>query len=292
MRKLAILFFVLFLSFGLAGCGVTITPEHSTGVLGQEVASCVLRVHFLDVGQGDCILVQFPNGQNMLVDAGKNDSAGTIIEYLQAMGITSLDYLVGTHPHEDHIGSLDQVIMRFPAGKVFLPKATATTRTYRDLLEAIAGKGLKVTTAKAGVSILDEEGLSVRVLAPLSSSYEDLNNYSAVIKITYGEISFLLTGDAEAESEKEILESSAEIRADVLKVAHHGSSTSTTPAFLSMVKPEYAVISLGADNEYNHPHATTLTKLKKSGANILRTDEKGTIVFTTDGKSIKVETEK
>ncbi len=292
MKRLSILLLILFLAFGLAGCGLTTPPEQSNGLSEREVSPGALRVHFLDVGQGDCILVQFPKGRNMLVDAGKNDSAVAIIDYLEARGIARLDYLVGTHPHEDHIGSLDTVIQEFPVGEILLPKVTANTRTFRELLEAIAGKGLQVTTAKAGMNILEEEGLSVKVLAPIGSSYNDLNNYSAVIKITYREVSFLLEGDAESESEKEMLNSGADVRADVLKVGHHGSNSSTSPAFLSMVKPEYAVISLGADNDYHHPHPTTLAKLKKAGVDILRTDERGTIVFTTDGKDINVETVK
>ncbi|MDD4238436.1 MAG: ComEC/Rec2 family competence protein [Desulfotomaculaceae bacterium] len=290
MKRLSVLLLIILLSLGLAGCGVTIAPEQSSGVLGQELSPGSMRVHFLDVGQGDCMLVQFPNGQNMLVDAGKNDSAETIMDYLEANGIARLDYLVGTHPHEDHIGSLDKVIQEFPVGEILLPKVTASTRTFRDVLEAIADKGMQVTTAKAGVNILEEEGLSVKLLAPLGSSYEDLNNYSAVIKLTYREVSFLLEGDAEAESEKEMLNSGADVRADVLKVGHHGSNTSTSLSFLNMVKPKYAVISLGEGNVYHHPHPTILTKLKNAGAEILRTDERGTIVFTTDGKDIKVET--
>lgn len=292
MKKLSILILIILLSIGLAGCGATVPLEQPNGVSGQGLSQGVLSVHFLDVGQGDCMLIQLPNGQNMLVDAGKDDSADTIVDYLEARGIARLDYLVGTHPHEDHIGALDTVIQKFPVGEILLPKATTNTRTYRNLLEAIAGKGMQVTTAKAGVNILEEEGLSVKVLAPLGPSYEEINNYSAVIKITYRDVSFLLEGDAEAKSEKEMLKSGAEVRADVLKVAHHGSNSSTSPAFLSMVKPKYAVISLGADNEYHHPHPTTLAKLKKAGADILRSDERGTIVFTTDGKDIKVETVK
>jgi len=292
MKRLSILLLIILLSIGLAGCGATVPPEQSNEVSGQGVFTGALRVHFLDVGQGDCILVQFPNGRNMLVDAGKNDSAGTIMDYLKARGIAKLDYLVGTHPHEDHIGSLDTVIQKIPVGEILLPKVTTNTRTYRELLEAIAGKGMQVTTAKAGVNILEEEGLSVKVLAPLGSSYEELNNDSAVIKITYREASFLLEGDAEAESEKELLANGADLRSDVLKVGHHGSNSSTSPAFLSAVKPKYAVISLGVDNEYHHPHPTTLAKLKKAGTELYRTDEKGTIVFTTDGKDIKVETVK
>lgn len=292
MKRLSILLLVIFLTFCLAGCGVSTPTKQSDGVLGQEVSPGTLRVHILDVGQGDCILIQLPNGQTMLVDAGKNESATTITDYLQALKVTRLDYLVGTHPHEDHIGSLDQVIEKFAAGKILLPKVTANTKTFRELLETIDKKGLQVTTAKAGVNILEEEGLSVKVLAPLGSHYEDLNNYSAVIKITYREIAFLLTGDAEAASEKEIINGGANLKADVLKVGHHGSSSSTSLNFLNIVKPEYAVISLGADNEYHHPHPTTLSKLEKAGINILRTDERGTIVFTTDGKDLEVETVK
>lgn len=292
MKRLSVLLLVIFLTLCLAGCAVTTPPEQSGGVLGQHFSPGTMRVHFLDVGQGDCILIQLPNGQTMLVDAGKNESASTITDYLQALKVTRLDYLIGTHPHEDHIGSLDQVIEKFAAGEIFMPKVTANTKTFRELLEAIDKKGLQVTTAKAGVDILEEEGLSVKVLAPLGSNYEELNNYSAVIKITYREISFLLTGDAETASEKEIINSGGNLKADVLKVGHHGSSSSTSLDFLNRVKPEYAVISLGADNEYHHPHQATLNKLEKAGVNILRTDKRGTIVFTTDGKDLEVETVK
>jgi beta-lactamase superfamily II metal-dependent hydrolase len=292
MKRLSILLLIILLSFGLAGCGSTDQLKQSNPVAGPEVDSGALRVHFLDVGQGDCILVQLPNGRNMLVDAGKNDSADTILKYLKTQKVARLDYLIGTHPHEDHIGALDTVIQSLPVGEILLPKATTNTRTYQNLLEAIAGKGLQVTTAKAGVTLLEEEGLSVKLLAPVGSSYEELNNYSAVVKITYREISFLLAGDAQAESEEEMLKRGVDVRADVLKVGHHGSNTSTSSAFLGAVKPKYAVISLGAGNEYHHPHPTTLSKLKKAGVEVLRTDEKGTIVFTSDGKGFKVETVK
>jgi beta-lactamase superfamily II metal-dependent hydrolase len=251
-----------------------------------------LKVHFLDAGQGDSILIQFPNGRNMLVDAGKNNSAAGIIDYLKKNGINKLDYLVGTHPHEDHIGSLDAVIEHFQIGEVLLPRVTTNTRTFRDVLAAIKNKDLKITAAKAGVNILEDDNLSAKILAPNKSTYEDLNNYSAVIKIKYKEVAFLLTGDAEELSEKEILAGKADVRANVLKVGHHGSHSSTSPAFLKAVNPLYAVISAGAGNDYHHPHGETLKKLKQAGVKVLRTDEKGTIVFTTDGKEIALTTEK
>jgi len=251
-----------------------------------------LKVHFLDAGQGDSILIQFPNGRNMLVDAGKNNSAAGIIDYLKKNGINKLDYLVGTHPHEDHIGSLDAVIEHFQIGEVLLPRVTTNTRTFRDVLAAIKNKDLKITAAKAGVNILEDDNLSAKILAPNKSTYEDLNNYSAVIKIKYKEVAFLLTGDAEELSEKEILAGKADVRANVLKVGHHGSHSSTSPAFLKAVNPLYAVISAGAGNDYHHPHGETLKRLKQAGVKVLRTDEKGTIVFTTDGKEIALTTEK
>lgn len=246
-----------------------------------------LKVHFLDVVQGDCILVQFPGGQNMLVDAGKNDSANTIVSYLKKTGVSKIDYLIGTHPHEDHIGSMDTVIKTFQIGEVYMPRATTTTKTFRDVLAAIKDKGLKITTAKAGVNIMKADNLTADIIAPHKGEYESLNNHSAVIKITYDHVSFLLTGDAEEQSEFEMLASSVvSPKADVLKVGHHGSKSSTSAGFLQAVSPKYAVISVGANNDYHHPHKGTIDKLKKAGVEVLRTDEKGTILFVTNGKDI------
>ncbi|OPY58421.1 MAG: ComEC family competence protein [Pelotomaculum sp. PtaU1.Bin035] len=232
------------------------------------------------------------DGQNMLVDAGKNDSVDTIINYLKTNGVLKLDYLVGTHLHEDHIGSLDAVIKNFQIGKFLMPKVATNTQTFRDVLTAVKNKGLQINTAKAGVDIVDIDKLSVKILAPCNTAYEDLNNYSAVIKVKYGDVAFILTGDAEGLSESEILESKADIMAQVLKAGHHGSNSSTSLPFLNAVSPQYAVISVGAGNDYHHPHQITLEKLKKAGVNVLRTDEKGTIIFATDGKEIAVATEK
>ncbi len=290
MKKfLIILLTVLF----IAGCSkapadkVTTQQANSSAQTQETRKGPELKVHFLDVGQGDCIFVQFPGGQNMLVDAGKNDSANTIVSYLKKTGINKIDYLVGTHPHEDHIGSMDTVIKTFQIGEIYMPRATTTTKTYRDVLQAIKDKGLKITTAKAGVNILRADNLTADIIAPHKAEYESLNNHSAVIKITYDKVSFLLTGDAEKESEAEMLLSSAiNTKADVLKVGHHGSNSSTSPAFLELTAPKYAVISVGANNDYHHPHKVTLDKLKKAGVQVMRTDEKGTIVFTTDGKEI------
>lgn len=251
-----------------------------------------LKVHFIDVGQADCILIQAPTGENMLIDAGNNDDKDTIVSYLNAQGVKKIDVLVGTHPHEDHIGSLDTVIDTFDIGKIYMPKATTTTKTFEDVLTAVRNKGLKITAAVGGTSINFSPDTKVEVLAPNSNEYKDLNNYSAVIKLIYGNVAFLFTGDAEHISETEMLAQNYNLKADILKVGHHGSNSSTTESFLAAVKPSYAVISVGKGNDYGHPHKEVLSRLFEADIEVYRTDESGTVVFTTDGEKIEVKTDK
>ncbi|TYO97241.1 ComEC/Rec2 family competence protein [Desulfallas thermosapovorans] len=255
-----------------------------------EVLSGQLKVHFLDVGQADSILVQLPNNQNMLIDAGDNDDGDTIVDYLTGAGVEKIDYLVGTHPHADHIGGMDTVIKNFTIGRVYMPRVTTTTKTFEDVLAAIEYKGLNINTAKAGLKIIDDGNLQALILAPLGTEYEEMNNYSAVIKVTWGEVSFLFTGDAEEQSEREMLASGVSLQANVLKVGHHGSHSSTSAAFLQSVEPQYAVICVGAGNDYGHPHRETMARLQ--GVNVFRTDLDGTVVFVTDGREINVTTGK
>ncbi|MGI5921791.1 MAG: ComEC/Rec2 family competence protein [Syntrophomonadaceae bacterium] len=250
-----------------------------------------LKVHFIDVGQGDAILVQSPSGGNMLVDAGDNDHGETVVDYLRVHNVNSLDIVIGTHPHADHIGGLDTVIDSFPVKSVYLPRVTHTSKSFEDVLEAIDNKDLKINTARAGV-VLPLPGVQSSLIAPAAEKYEELNNYSAVIKITYGTKSFLLTGDAEDESEQQMINGGQNLQATVLKVGHHGSSSSTSYSFLQAVKPEYAVIMLGKDNSYGHPHKETLSRLSKAGIKILRTDKNGNIVISTDGEIIDVKTDR
>ncbi len=242
-----------------------------------------LVAHFIDVGQADSALLQLPNGQTMLIDAG-----GDVRDYIRNLGVRKIDYLVATHPHSDHIAFIDEVVQAFNIGTVYMPRISHTSSSFENMLLAIQKKGLKIKTAKAGVAVLDTDNLDIEIVAPATADYEDLNNYSAVIKVTYKDNALLFTGDAEELSENQI---TANIDADILKVGHHGSSTSSSKHFLDRVSPQIAVISCGADNDYGHPHKEVLQRLNKKNVEIYRTDEDGTIVITSDGENLSVECE-
>jgi competence protein ComEC len=248
-----------------------------------------MKVHFINVGQGDSILIQFHNDQTMLIDAGPDDS---VVSYLNQQGIKKINYLVATHPHADHIGGMATVVKTFDIEKVYMPRVSHTSQTYENVLLAVKEKRLRITSAKAGTEVFNQDGLKVDFVTPCGSSYSNLNDYSTVVKVQHGNTSFLLTGDAESESEQQMLSSGADLQADVLKVGHHGSNSSTTLSFLKAVSPKYAVISCGAGNQYGHPHQETLSKLASAGVQVYRTDNNGTIVFTSDGKTLTVETSK
>lgn len=232
-----------------------------------------LRVYCLDVGQGDSILIS-SNGKNMLIDASTNEMGGRVVDYLKKLGVTKIDYLVGTHPHEDHIGGLDNVIKNFDIGTIYMPKVATNTKTYEDVLDAISNKKLKVTTPKVGdtFNVGDAE---CEVMA-IGNNKEDLNSCSIVIKMEFDGVSYLFTGDAESSVEN--AREWPEI--DILKVGHHGSSTSSSANFLKQIKPKIALISCGTGNSYGHPHQKAIDRLTKIGAKIYRTDESETILVT------------
>ena len=255
---------------------VTVTP--TTSVNGT------LKVHYINVGQGDSILIQ-QGSKNMLIDTGTNASTNSLMAYLQSLNIKKIDVLVLTHPHEDHIGGADAVIKAFDIKTLYMNKVTTTTKTYKDVINAMISKGLKPTAPNAGDSFkLGSENCTI--LSPINTDYKDLNTYSIVIKLVYGNNKFLFTGDAQASNEEDMINKGYDLSADVLKVGHHGSDTSTTDAFLSKVNPKYAVISCGKDNDYGHPHKSTMDKLQAKGVSVYRTDESGTIVCTSNGKKI------
>ncbi len=252
-----------------------------------------VTVQFFDVDQGDCTLIT-ANGKHILIDAGENDQADRVVQYLKAAGVEKLDVVIGTHPHSDHIGGLDAVVNAFAVDKLILPKLadsqTPTTKTYLDLLNAIADKGLKVTRAKSGDTI-EIGGGRLEILGPVGE-YTDLNNMSVVARFVYDEASFWIAGDCSKEAEADLLSKKLVTPTNVYKVSHHGSNTATTAAFLKALAPDACVISLGADNSYGHPHQEVADRLKKSALTVYRTDLNGTVTAHTDGKTIRFTTEK
>ena len=253
-----------------------------------SAAQAQIAVHFVDVGQGDCAIVETPDG-NILIDAGTRQSENAIKRYIDGLGITEFAYAIFTHPHADHIGSAAALVEAYPIGSVIMPNAVSTSKTFDALLTAIEEKNCKVIEGKAGVH-LTLGALAVDLLAPCRD-YDDLNNMSVVARLTYGDGSFLFTGDAEALSETDMLAEGISA-CDVLKVGHHGSSTSSSEAFIEAVDPLIAVISVGEGNSYGHPHASTLDRLTARGTQILRTDLVGSITVTCDGTQYILETEK
>jgi beta-lactamase superfamily II metal-dependent hydrolase len=259
------------------------------GGSGPAPASGELKVSFIDVGQGDSILVQSPDGKNVLIDAGP--PGGGELAYLQGHGISKLDAVIATHPHADHIGEMPQIIGTLRPADVWTSGQSTTTNVYERMLDAIASSGAGYHEAKRGDTI-QVGSLAFSVLSPTGPDNGDLNNGSLVTRLQYGGISFLFTGDVQAEGEQGMLASGQNVQATVLKVAHHGSHTSSTMPFLEAVHPQEAVYSAGLDNNYGHPHQETLSNLVSVGATVYGTDVNGTVVVTTNGSGYSISTTK
>lgn len=267
--------------------------KENTGLSQKPASSAELSVHFIDVGQGDCTLIMC-EGHNMLIDAGESDQGKKVVEYLKAQNISRLDYVIGTHPHSDHIGGLRAVVESdIKIDKIIMPKIpdeqVPTSYTYTKLLKAIINKGLTVT--KADDSEFDLGCAVINTYTP-KKVYKNLNDYSVATKITHGGNSFLITGDLGKQSEKELINRGCNLSAKVLQAGHHGSRESSTKQFLGKVNPSYAVIQCGAGNSYGHPHDEALERIGKYAEKIYRNDKDGTIVFESDGKGMNINFEK
>lgn len=253
-------------------------------------------IRYIDVGNADCNLIQFPNGENMLIDGGNVSDGNDICTYLSSLGIQRLDYVVGTHPHEDHIGGLVDVINNFDIDTVYLPripdKYVPTTKVYQNLLTAIANKNLTVISPQPRDSIFagDAEVTFLSDINKIDSS--NMNDYSIVLKVDYGNNRFVFTGDAEACNEEDILNnfSKDELKCDVFKVNHHGSSTSNTKNWLEALNPKYAYIPCGEGNKYGHPHIETIRTLDSLNVEYYRADLDGTMIVTSNGNEISIQT--
>lgn len=280
-----------------------VSSSRSEGPENAAVELPGLGVYFLDVGQGDSALIRHSGKDGvwtMLIDTGEYAYADGLTDYLHDLGVERIDALVCSHPHTDHMGCMARIVQRFEIGAFYMPHVpedmVPTTSAYEALLNAVSDKKGLAATALNYATVIDcPESLFIEVLAPRTDAdWDDLNNWSGVIRLVYGETSFLFTGDAEAKSEKLILKDGEQyvwdLRADVLKCGHHGSKTSSSAKFLKAVNPAYAVISCGRDNDYGHPHEGTLEKLEKLGTKVYRTDEDGTVLAKSDGETIVWET--
>lgn len=282
-KILAIISTVTVLSF--AGCGAQKNNNISKSSAESEYSG--MSVTHLNVGQGDSELIQV-NGINMLIDAGTNAGANDLVKDLKNRGIKTIDIAIATHPHEDHIGGMDEVLENFDVKSFYAPKVAHTTKTYENMLKAVKNEGLKIKQIKEGTKIDLGKDTEVQVYSPVKSQYEELNNYSPVMKISYGQNSFMFTGDAESLVEKEILNENKDLKADVLKLGHHGSHSSSSEEFLKAVDPSIAIVSCAKDNKYGHPHKETMSNLKKAGITVYETFRDGDITISSNGKKLDV----
>lgn len=287
-----LIFILLFLILSISFCATPKNTNASSVVAPKQDKQTFnntnnqkeeLIVHYIDVGQGDSIFIELSNDETILIDAGEKEYGSVVANYIKKLGYDEITYLIGTHPHSDHIGGFLSIIKEFNIDNIYMPKVASNSLIYEEVLLAIKDKDLSIKSAKQNVDIIDTETLKVYFLAPVGE-YDNLNNYSAVLKLEYNDKSFLFMGDAEKEVENEIKNVTS---CDVIKVGHHGSNTSSTKSFINLVNPQYAVISVG-ENEYNHPNSSVIKRWGNSGAIVYRTDLYGNIVISTDGYNLNV----
>lgn len=279
--------------FGREGFG-----KENPAVTPAPIVQGSIELRFLDVGQGDSTLVRIPNGESyytMLIDTGEKKYAQALEDYLRELGISRIDMLVNSHPHADHMGGMAYLIRNFEIGEIFMPEIpdelTPTTAAFEDMLDAILEKNLHINELCEGAYLDVPSEAKIEVYAPgkQSQTQNDLNNYSGILKLSYGSTGFLFTGDAEKALELETLEKEYDFHATVLKCGHHGSAGSSSKEFLQAIQPLYTVISCGVDNRYGHPSEAVLKRLEEIGTTVLRTDLDKTIIMHSDGTEITLE---
>ena len=266
--------------FLLAGCTEAVKTEKIPVTAGHE-----MQVHFIDVGQGDSILIESPSGKTMLIDGGVKGAGQQIVSYLKELGINKLDIVVATHPDADHIGGLIPVLDNMTIEQFYDSGKVHTSQTFEEMLTRIDEKNIPYHVPKIGDDIEFDKNVNVKVLNA-NDQATDNNDASIVLKMTYGNVSFLLTGDAGVALEKEMLQ--YDVKATVLKAGHHGSNTSSSEEFIQAVKPEVTILSYGEDNKYGHPHAEIVDRLQAIGSKIYATADLGTITVSTDGVNYTV----
>jgi len=281
LTRKRILFFSLLM---LALCACQVQDKAGTPAEGSSFA-----VHYIDVGQADAALVAC-DGQYMLIDGGNAADSDLIYSYLQAQGASHLNYMVASHAHEDHIGGLSGALNYALVDTALCPVTEGSTKVFQNMVRYLDQQGKTITVPSPGDSF-SLGSASVEILGPVGE-YDDTNNTSIVLRIDYGQTSFLFTGDMEADAELDLIDAGADLSATVLKVGHHGSGTSSSYVFLREVMPEYAVISVGADNSYGHPSDTVLSRLRDADAQVYRTDMQGTIVVESDGTTVSFRTQR
>lgn len=279
-------FFVLMMVLTAWALALAAVPQASADTADtQDDQGGLLTAHYLNVGQGDSEFVVFPDGKTMLIDAGESWAGDAVVDYIQnTLGYDRIDYLVATHPHSDHIGGMKAVLWSpIFIDQVFAPEVANDTETFYGFLDAVQAVGKQITSATAGLVLDEADGLRVEVLSPsVDASYEDLNDWSAVVRVTWGSTSFLFTGDASYQ----VIDSLNVGHVDVLKVGHHGSDTSTSIPTLEALSPSVAVIEVGWGNDYGHPTQETLDELSYCGAQVWRTDADGNVIVQSDGTAV------
>lgn len=292
MRKRTYMPMILFTILLLSLVGIYFILDY--GIVGVEKSSEVTRiqsvntpvkVHYIDIGQGDSILIEI-NEKNILIDAGEKEHASTIIAYLRTYDVEKLDLVFLTHPHEDHIGGMGEVLSEFEIGEFYMPNKELVTQSFMSMTAALDEKNTAINFLKGGMEFELGESIKLQILSPNKESYLNPNNYSSLMRLVVGSNAFLFTGDAEEIVENEVIASGAELKSDVLKAPHHGSKTSSSEPFLEKVAPAYIVVTSGLGNDHNLPSPEILERYRNTGAKTLLTEEMGSIVFAANGKEV------